>query len=123
MPWSIPSEMAYALATALRQPSTTWLSSVSVPPATTRRIVTRAARAVGVDSTRSLAPVIRRADRLSPSELDDLTELLVACVAGGASLGFLAPLARDEARSWWMGSPRDGVMLFVAEWEGRLVGT
>ena len=77
---------------------------------------------MGVDSARSSVPAIRRADRLSSAELDDLAELLVACVDEGASLGFLAPLAPDAARSWWMGFPRDGVVLLVAVRENRIVG-
>jgi len=69
------------------------------------------------------APSIRRVDRLSPHELDDLTEVLVSCVAEGASLGFHAPLAGEVARDWWTGIPRDGVILLVAERDGRIVGT
>jgi ribosomal protein S18 acetylase RimI-like enzyme len=69
------------------------------------------------------AASIRRVDRLSPEELDDLTEVLVSCVAQGASLGFHAPLPADAARDWWAGVPRDGVILLVAEREGRIVGT
>jgi ribosomal protein S18 acetylase RimI-like enzyme len=66
---------------------------------------------------------IRRVDRLSAKELDDLTEVLVACVAHGASLGFHAPLPAGVARDWWAGIPRDGVILLVAEQAGRVVGT
>ena len=81
-------------------------------------------RVVGVDSAPP-QPVlsIRRVDRLSPNELDELTALLVSCVAQGASLGFLAPLAVDAARNWWAGVPRDGVMLFLAERKGQILGT
>ncbi len=79
---------------------------------------------MGVASAHSQpAPSIRRPDRLSSSELDDLTALLISCVAQGASLGFHAPLAADVARNWWAGVPRDGVILLVAEREGRIVGT
>ncbi len=82
------------------------------------------ARAVGGDSALSQpAPTVRRVDRLSSSELDDLTALLISCVSQGASLGFHAPLPRDAARDWWTGIPRDGVILLVAEQEGRVVGT
>ena len=80
---------------------------------------------MGLDSAPAQpTPSIRRADRLSPSELDDLTELLVSCVAQGASLGFHAPLAADVARDWWAGilQVHDGVMLLVAEREGHVVG-
>jgi ribosomal protein S18 acetylase RimI-like enzyme len=62
-------------------------------------------------------------DRLFPQELDDLTEVLVSCVAEGASLGFHAPLSPDAAHDWWAGIPRDGVILLVAERDGRIVGT
>src|SRR5215217_8051577 len=63
-------------------------------------------RVVGVDSAPP-HPVlsIRRVNRLSSNELDELTALLVSCVAQGASLGFLAPLAVDAARDWWAGGP------------------
>ncbi|MBA2597933.1 MAG: GNAT family N-acetyltransferase [Chloroflexia bacterium] len=66
---------------------------------------------------------IRRADWLSAGECDDLAALLAACVAEGASLGFLAPLAAKTARDWWATFPRDGVMLLVAGRDGRIVGT
>ncbi|TDT42816.1 acetyltransferase (GNAT) family protein [Streptomyces sp. BK208] len=35
--------------------------------------------------------------------LDDLAALLADTVAGGASVGFLAPLGHDEAVAWWRG--------------------
>ena len=82
------------------------------------------ARAVGVDSASPQPePSIRRVDQLSTGELEDLIELLVSCVTQGASLGFHAPLAADAARNWWAGVPQDGVILLVAEREGRVVGT
>jgi ribosomal protein S18 acetylase RimI-like enzyme len=62
-------------------------------------------------------------DQLSANELDDLTEVLISCVAQGASLGFHAPLAADAAREWWAGVLRDGVILLVAEQAGCIVGT
>lgn len=31
----------------------------------------------------------------------ELADVLVDCVDGGASVGFLAPLSRDEAEQWW----------------------
>jgi ribosomal protein S18 acetylase RimI-like enzyme len=82
------------------------------------------ARAVGVDSASSQpAPSVRRVDRLSSGDLDDLAALLVSCVADGASLGFHAPLAADTARNWWAEVPRDGVILLFAERDGHVVGT
>lgn len=47
--------------------------------------------------------------RLSPEEVaerapDGLGDLLVDAVAGGASIGFLAPLDPAEAAAWWSGA-------------------
>ncbi len=69
------------------------------------------------------ALTIRRLERLSPGERAELAGILVACVNEGASLGFLAPLAPERARDWWVGFPRAGVVVLVAELDGRLVGT
>jgi GNAT superfamily N-acetyltransferase len=66
---------------------------------------------------------VRRAGTLSAGERDDLADVLVACVDAGASLGFHAPLAPALARAWWDHFPRPGVMLLVAEQDGRIVGT
>jgi ribosomal protein S18 acetylase RimI-like enzyme len=69
------------------------------------------------------SPVIRRVDRLSERERDDLTDILVACVNEGASLGFLAPLSPELAWCWWAKLPQKGIALYVAEQDGRIVGT
>ncbi len=74
-------------------------------------------------STPAAGVEVRRADCLSARELDDLTEVLAACVEGGASLGFHPPLDRAVARAWWERFPRPGVVLLVAEQDGRIVGT
>jgi ribosomal protein S18 acetylase RimI-like enzyme len=66
---------------------------------------------------------LRRVDLLTAREQDELAQLLVTCVADGASIGFLPPLALQTARDWWAGFPRNGVMLLVAEREGSIVGT
>jgi len=48
--------------------------------------------------------VIRRLDSVSARRhLDELADLLVDAVAGGASVSFLAPLAHYEARDWFAG--------------------
>jgi GNAT superfamily N-acetyltransferase len=59
----------------------------------------------------------------------DLSAILVDCVEGGASVSFMAPLARDKADRFWR-SVADGVaagdrMLLVAEDRatGEIVGT
>ena len=66
---------------------------------------------------------VRRMDHPEPGEQSDLAGVLVACVDEGSSLGFHAPLAPKIARAWWEQLPRAGVILLVAEREGRIVGT
>ncbi|WP_300069485.1 GNAT family N-acetyltransferase [uncultured Ruegeria sp.] len=63
-----------------------------------------------------------------PDVLDDLTDILHACVHTGASIGFILPFLPDDARAYWttrvqsdMGS--GGLDLFVAYGEGRVLGT
>ncbi|MDQ1708699.1 MAG: hypothetical protein QOG49_84 [Frankiaceae bacterium] len=56
--------------------------------------------------------------------IDDLAAVLVDCVAGGASVGFLDPLELDVAREWWQRTLRDAYALtWVARDDsGRVVG-
>lgn len=69
--------------------------------------------------------------RLTAAELldeaDELAGLLTDTVDGGASVGFLAPLARAEAVAWWR-ERADAVSaghhaVWVAHVGGRLLGT
>ncbi|MBM3568998.1 MAG: GNAT family N-acetyltransferase, partial [Alphaproteobacteria bacterium] len=70
-------------------------------------------RAVAGDEARALVP--------------ELAEILIDCVAGGASVSFMAPLGRDKAEAFWRGVAEDvargGRILVVAEQDGRAVGT
>jgi ribosomal protein S18 acetylase RimI-like enzyme len=66
---------------------------------------------------------VRIVDALAPNELELLTDLLIATVDDGASVGFLPPLGRDEARAYWEGVLGSGVILLVAEEGGQIAGT
>lgn len=56
--------------------------------------------------------------------IDDLTELLVACVAAGASVGFLRPLEHTTAAGFWGKALADpDALTFVAREGSRIVGT
>lgn len=59
--------------------------------------------------------------------LDGLAWLLTDTVAGGASVGFLAPLGHAEAADWWRGRAAavaaGRLSLWVAREEGRVAGT
>jgi ribosomal protein S18 acetylase RimI-like enzyme len=61
--------------------------------------------------------------RLDADALPQLTDLLIAVVAEGASVGFLPPLARVDAQRYWSGVLGPDTVLLVAEREGRIVGT
>lgn len=59
--------------------------------------------------------------------MDGLCEILVDCVEGGASVGFMSPYGMKDAGIYWESvSPAfasGGSLLFVARDEGRIVGT
>lgn len=63
------------------------------------------------------------------TDMRALVELLIACVEGGASIGFLAPMKREEAEEYWRkigGELAAGnrVLLVVRESEtGRIVAS
>ena len=44
---------------------------------------------------------VSRAYELDDQQVYGLTDVLVDCVEGGASVGFMNPLARDRAKSFW----------------------
>ncbi|WP_207796534.1 GNAT family N-acetyltransferase [Sphingomonas oleivorans] len=65
----------------------------------------------------NLSPVIRSlsADEIR-ERIDGLSAILVDCVAGGASVGFMAPLGSDRAQAYWR-----GIALSVAAGERILI--
>ncbi|MEA2526165.1 MAG: hypothetical protein QOF73_3392 [Thermomicrobiales bacterium] len=71
----------------------------------------------------SAAVTVREVHNIDHVALDQLAEILIAVVARGASVGFLPPLRRDEADHYWRGVLKPGVILLVAERDGRIVGT
>lgn len=66
---------------------------------------------------------------VTPADFHDLVVVLTECVGGGASIGFLAPLAREEAESYWRkvwGDVAGGNRVALVTREpasGRIVGT
>jgi GNAT superfamily N-acetyltransferase len=62
------------------------------------------------------------------ARVDELADVLIDCVHGGASVSFMAPLAPAKARAFWRhvadGVAQGGRALLVAEdATGRIVGT
>jgi GNAT superfamily N-acetyltransferase len=73
------------------------------------------------------ASVIRRLPVLLDSDIEQLAEVLIDCVEGGASVGFMHPLTRARAANFWRGLA-DNVasgkrLLLVACDQTGIVGT
>ncbi|EMB8416985.1 GNAT family N-acetyltransferase, partial [Pseudomonas aeruginosa] len=71
-------------------------------------------------------PTIRRlAGEEILARLDELAEVLLDCVEGGASVSFMWPLPRERALAFWRDVGEsvagDERLLLVAEAEGRIV--
>jgi GNAT superfamily N-acetyltransferase len=70
---------------------------------------------------------IRRLPAVSAAEIEALTDVLIDCVEGGASVSFMLPLTRDHARNFWQRIARDvsagGRALLVAEDGAGICGT
>lgn len=71
--------------------------------------------------------VVRRLDAVTDAQIEALADVLVDCVEGGASVGFMLPLGRSRALAFWRGVA-EGVaggerVLLVAEDASRIVGT
>ncbi|MEY4547462.1 MAG: Acetyltransferase [Pseudomonadota bacterium] len=70
---------------------------------------------------------VRRLRTVSAVQLDELANVLIDCVEGGASVSFLLPFGRDKARAFW--APVAGAVasgeraLLVAEDSEGIVGT
>jgi GNAT superfamily N-acetyltransferase len=72
-------------------------------------------------------PAIRRLKTVSDHQLHALAEVLIDCVAGGASVSFMHPLSLEKALAFWQrvadSVARDERALLVAEDAQGIVGT
>lgn len=70
---------------------------------------------------------IRRVDVVGAAEVAGLADVLVDCVVGGASVGFMPPLTHDRACAFWRGVGErvtaGARVLLVAEDAGGICGT
>ncbi len=72
-------------------------------------------------------PSIVRLSTLDEADVHQLADLLIDCVAGGASIGFMASLDRQQAMAFWR-TVDDGIadgrrLLLVARDSGGICGT
>lgn len=70
---------------------------------------------------------LRRLQAVSAAQLEQLAEVLLDCVEGGASVSFLSPLSREQARAFWATVARGVELgeraLLVAEDAAGICGT
>ncbi len=71
---------------------------------------------------------IRRVEEFREREIAGLCDVLIDCVEGGDSIGFLWPMTREKAEAFWRkvaaSAARGERIVFVAEDpDGRLIGT
>ncbi|WP_397334391.1 GNAT family N-acetyltransferase [Paenibacillus glycanilyticus] len=55
--------------------------------------------------------------------LEELADLLVEVVKDGASVGFLPPLGKEEAKQYWRSVPGPDARLFAAKVDGRIAAS
>jgi GNAT superfamily N-acetyltransferase len=71
---------------------------------------------------------IRHLETLADSEIDGLSDVLVDCVEGGASVSFMLPMSRAKAESFWHAAAAsvergERVVLIAEDAAGSIVGT
>ena len=70
---------------------------------------------------------VRRVHALDDAQIDELADVLIDCVEGGASVSFMHPLTRDRAVAFWrrvaQGVAAGDRALLVAEDAGGVCGT
>ena len=71
--------------------------------------------------------VIRQVRDVSEAQLEQLAEVLIDCVNGGASISFMHPLSLDKAVAFWRGAAADAQagkrVLIVAEDDSGIIAT
>jgi GNAT superfamily N-acetyltransferase len=75
----------------------------------------------------STSLAVRALTTVSPAQVEQLVDVLLDCVEGGASVSFMLPLSRDHARRFWQrvadGAARGDRILLVAEDAQGICGT
>ncbi|MBW4081497.1 GNAT family N-acetyltransferase [Paenibacillus sp. S150] len=66
---------------------------------------------------------IMRLEELQPELVQQLNKLIIDVVEDGASIGFLPPMAVEEASAYWQRVPAPGVLLWAATEKDTIAGT
>jgi GNAT superfamily N-acetyltransferase len=75
-----------------------------------------------------MSGTIRRLPALGEREIRELSDVLIDCVEGGASVSFLLPMSRAKAEAFWRGTAAsvargERVVLAAEDPAGTIVGT
>jgi GNAT superfamily N-acetyltransferase len=77
--------------------------------------------------TPTIMQAIRELSALSEAELEGLSDLLIDCVEGGASVSFMLPMTRAKAKDFWRGvadsAARGERLVYVAEDAEGIIGS
>src|SRR5262245_13614317 len=71
---------------------------------------------------------VRQLDKLGDQEIAALSEVLIDCVEGGASVSFLLPMSRAKAEAFWRRvaasvTRRQCILMVAEDAAGDIVGT
>ena len=81
----------------------------------------------GMDAQKPAGIAIRRLERLEERHFAQLAEVLIDCVEGGASIGFMLPITRERAVTFWQRVAKTieqgRRLILVAEDERGICGT
>ena len=71
---------------------------------------------------------VRTLSVLGDSEVRELSEVLIDCVEGGASVSFMSPIARATADAFWRNVAEsvvrgERILLIAEDSAGRIMGT
>lgn len=71
---------------------------------------------------------IHRLHSVSLAQIDQLSNVLIDCVEGGASISFMLPMTRDKAERFWQGvaegvTNNERVLLVAQNGEGEIIGS
>ena len=73
-------------------------------------------------------PKIQRLHSVTPDQINQLCNVLIDCVEGGASISFMLPMTREKAERFWRGvaegvANNERVLLVAQSEQGEIVGT
>ena len=71
---------------------------------------------------------VRRLHACAEHEIEALSNVLIDCVAGGASVSFMAPMSREKAVAYWRdvaqsAARAERVVLAAEDTDGAIIGT